>query len=386
VDRRKKGDVKVIQFSQILTANTSAFALLMIVKLHMNTKAVGKGLLDVRILRIMTNLTMFQCVFDTLVFWIDGKNFVGAREMNYIGNIIYYILNGCIAFGWPLFAEYKITNSHSKVKKTAVVLGIPLLVASLLILTTPFTGLIFSVNEQNVYARTDFLFAIPMILMIFYIFVGVLNVYKNRNKSGKYMIFPAIYFIIPITVAMVVQMFYYGISLCFIGIAIAITGVYMSTQSESTYIDQLCGVYNRRYYNDYMTSFVNERKKNEVLTGILIDMDKFKEINDILGHDVGDQALMTLCEVLRKHMHNHGFVVRYGGDEFILITKEPSQRAGELVEEIIHEIEMLNQSKKNAFTLEFSYGIAQFETDEEQFLRAMDKNMYKMKNRKKRGE
>lgn len=384
----EKGDIGMIQFEQIITANASAFALLMIVKLHMNTKAVGKGLLDVRILRMMINLTLFQCVFDTLVFWIDGKDFAGARELNYIGNIIYYILNGLIAYGWPLFAEYKISNSYRRVKKAAIVLGIPMVVCTLLILTTPFTGLVFSVNEDNVYARSDIFFAMPMILMIFYVIAGTVNVYKNRNTAGKYMIFPAVYFIIPITIAMLVQIFNYGISLCFIGIAIAITGVYMSTQSESTYIDQMCGVYNRRYYNDYMTAFCNERKNGACLTGILIDMDKFKQINDNMGHHIGDQALIVLCEVLRKQMHNEGFVVRYGGDEFILITKENVESAQKRVNDIQNEIEIINQSKKYEFTLAFSYGIAELkmDADEEQFLREMDKNMYEMKKRRKRGE
>lgn len=58
----------------------------------------GKELLDARILRVMMNLTMFQCVFDTLVFWVDGQNFPLARELNWIGNIAYYILNGTSAY------------------------------------------------------------------------------------------------------------------------------------------------------------------------------------------------------------------------------------------------------------------------------------------------
>lgn len=53
------------------------------------------------------------------------------------------------------------------------------------------------------------------------------------------MIFPALYFITPITLAVIVQSLNYGISLIFIGIAIGLTGVYLSTQNESVYIDQL---------------------------------------------------------------------------------------------------------------------------------------------------
>ena len=100
--------------------------------------------------------------------------------------------------------------------------------------------------------------------------------------------------------SIIVQVFNYGISLTFIGIAIGLTGVYLSTQNESVYMDQLCCVYNRRYYNDYVRSFCNSRKKNDFLVGILMDMDNFKQINDKYGHYAGDKALQLFGSVLRK--------------------------------------------------------------------------------------
>lgn len=88
----------MVQLTQIITANAAAFFLLLIVKLHMNTQMEGRGLLDTKILRVMINLTMFQCVWDSLVFWVDGQTFTGARKLNIIGNVIYYVLNGTIAY------------------------------------------------------------------------------------------------------------------------------------------------------------------------------------------------------------------------------------------------------------------------------------------------
>lgn len=181
------------------------------------------------------------------------------------------------------------------------------------------------------------------------------------------------------------MMMYYGISLIFIGIAIGITGIYISTQSESVYIDHLCGVYNRRYYNDYILSFCNANKKDEVITGVLIDMDEFKVINDIFGHHSGDNALIIFSSVLRKYMSSIGFAVRYGGDEFILITKKDKNAAIEAVEKIAKEIKEINDSGANRFQLKFSYGVATLDAngEAETFLREMDKNMYEMKNARK---
>ncbi len=374
----------MVQLTQITTVNASAFVLLLIVKLHMRSQFGRKVLLDARILKIMINLTMFQCLFDTLVFWIDGRDFPFAREMNYIGNIIYYILNGTIAYFWPLFAEYKINGSYKRVKKLATILAVPLGAAAVLSVTAPLNGIVFTISEDNIYSRGD-LFVLPTALIFFYVLWGTVNVYINRRKNGKYMIFPAVYFITPIVLGMLVQMFNYGITMSFMGIAIGLTGVYMSTQNESAYIDQLCGVYNRRYYNDYVRSFCASNNKDEKITGVLIDMDNFKPINDNFGHHTGDMALIAFSEILRRHMSKIGFAVRYGGDEFILITKESAEKAEAVVAEIEKETKALNDSGKYQFKLEFSYGMTTVTagTDAESFLDEMDKRMYEMKKERK---
>ncbi len=351
----------------------------------MGSQTVGKGLLDTRILRIMINITMFQCVWDTLVFWVDGQTFAGARTLNYVGNIIYYTLNGTVAYFWPLFTEYKLTNNVQKVKRLATILAIPLFISSALVISSPFTGIIFTVSEDNIYARSGVFFVIPTLLIFLYVIWGTVNVYMKRKKAGQYMLFPVIYFVTPIMLAMITQMLYYGVSLIFIGIAIALTGVYISTQSESVYIDQLCGVYNRRYYNDFIRTFCNSDKTEEVVTGVLIDMDEFKMINDTFGHHVGDEALMVFSAVLREKMFHIGFAVRYGGDEFILLSKKSDDIIKETIAGITEEIKAINEKGEYPFKLKFSYGISTMRpgNEPELFLRTMDSHMYDMKGEHK---
>jgi len=374
----------MVQMSQVITVNVAALVLLIIVKLHMWNQYKAGRLLDIKLLSKMMNLTILECIFDTLVFGIDGQNFLGARVINYAGNIIYYILKVAIAYFWPLFIEYKITSSFEKVKKLAAILAIPLIACSLMVLTAPFNGIIFSINEDNIYTRTGFYFIIPNLLIFVYVILGTINVYINREKKDKYLLIPAIFFIVPVSLAIIAQVFNYGISLTFIGIAIGLTGVYLSTQNESAYIDQLCGVYNRRYYNDYVRSFCNSRKKDEFLVGILIDMDNFKYINDKYGHYAGDKALQLFGSVLRKQIADIGFAVRYGGDEFILITKQSEASADAVVANIVKEIDEINATGKNEFHLSFSYGMANLNSDSNmnEFLRTMDARMYEMKRNK----
>lgn len=377
-----KGYSRMVQMTQIITANASAFLLLLTLRIHMGSRIKAAKLPDTKIFSLMMYLTMFQCFFDTLVFWVDGENFPLAKELNYIGNVAYYILSLFISYLWPLFIGYKLYSRFSKRLVTAVT--IPMVIVSALALATPFTGFFFTITDENIYVRNGFFPLIHSMLVVAYILLGTIMVYTTPQKEGKYMFFPVICFIVPILAAIIFQALNYGTSLVFIGVAIGLTGIYMSTQNESAYIDNLCSVFNRRYYNDYIRAFSNSDKDGTV-TGILIDMDNFKTINDTLGHSEGDNALILFSSVLRRHTDSTGFAVRYGGDEFIIITKLSEQDAKKIAQDITNELETINASGENKFTLGFSYGIATItsSTTSDDFLNAMDKRMYEMKQSRK---
>lgn len=165
------------------------------------------------------------------------------------------------------------------------------------------------------------------------------------------------------------------------------TGVYLSTQNESAYIDSLCGIYNRRYYNDYIWAFCNSQKKI-ILTEALIDMDNFKKINDKLGYNMGDEALVRFSSVLRRHMNGIGFAVRYGGDEFILVAEYSADVIKAVLDDIEKKIDILNTSGEIEYHLGFSYGIVEMSADSssKKMLSIMDSRLYDMKRKRKSKE
>ncbi len=87
--------------------------------------------------------------------------------------------------------------------------------------------------------------------------------------------------------------------------------------------DILTGLYNRRYFMEYMES-LNERLavNHKTACMFLIDLDHFKTINDSLGHEIGDKLLIEVSERLKGYAKDTHIVARLGGDEFILISKE----------------------------------------------------------------
>lgn len=92
----------------------------------------------------------------------------------------------------------------------------------------------------------------------------------------------------------------------------------LATQTE-TYkkmaeVDQLTGLQSRHYFYHYLTD--GSRSHSYCL--ILIDLDNFKSVNDIYGHDAGDQLLKACAQVLLNAAHTHGFAARVGGEEFCI--------------------------------------------------------------------
>jgi len=154
---------------------------------------------------------------------------------------------------------------------------------------------------------------------------------------------------------------------------------------ESIYKDELTHAYNRKWFHD---NYINEHDntlKNEG-TIVIIDLNYFKEINDTFGHIIGDKVLIFITNQLKKVSKN---VIRYGGDEFILLF--PHQNV-EQITKIMHELRESILTKKlkahnDEFRVSFSYGLNTFTQGNElsKVVEEADKSMYEDKlNIKKR--
>ena len=96
--------------------------------------------------------------------------------------------------------------------------------------------------------------------------------------------------------------------------------------------DGLTGIYNRRFFDMQLgIQWGIARRNNEPLTLIMIDVDFFKQFNDIYGHNAGDNALKRVADSLNKSfMRSSDFVARYGGEEFVVLSAGMTQNQAEL--------------------------------------------------------
>jgi diguanylate cyclase (GGDEF)-like protein len=97
--------------------------------------------------------------------------------------------------------------------------------------------------------------------------------------------------------------------------------------------DSLTNLGNRRYFDDQLKRAMhNANRQHEKVGLILMDLNKFKAINDNYGHSIGDQVLMQFSDVLRTCVRDSDSIFRFGGDEFAIIVEHASEDALDIIQ------------------------------------------------------
>ena len=152
----------------------------------------------------------------------------------------------------------------------------------------------------------------------------------------------------------------------------------LSGYNEKLYTDVLTGIYNRRFFEEKIKNMEDE-------AGIaVIDLDDFKLHNDTYGHSAGDAALITTANIIKKYIRKTDILIRYGGDEFLLILPSIKKHIFEdklkLIREKIHDTVVPKYEKMQ---LSVSIGGAIFrEGNIEDAIASADRQMYIAKNYK----
>jgi diguanylate cyclase (GGDEF)-like protein/PAS domain S-box-containing protein len=125
--------------------------------------------------------------------------------------------------------------------------------------------------------------------------------------------------------------------------------------------DPLTGIFNRRYFFDLAErEFQRTVRSGEPISVILIDVDRFKRVNDTYGHGVGDEVLQTMTHICRNSIRSYDVMARYGGEEFvILLPKTGSEEAIQVAERLRMNVAEGAMSKESpAGTITISLGVA----------------------------
>lgn len=163
----------------------------------------------------------------------------------------------------------------------------------------------------------------------------------------------------------------------------------LSALRSLSLIDDLTGLYNRRGFMDLGDQHLKlARRTGRSLTLVLVDLDRFKAINDAHGHHVGDRGLLKIAEILRSTFRGSDILARVGGDEFAVLALEASGEDAEmLVERLRAGVAAFNEKGGEPFSLSISVGISRYEDASrirlDELLARADAAMYEEKRRKR---
>ena len=248
-------------------------------------------------------------------------------------------------------------------------------------------GLDFFRDTANVYHRGR-LFALHAVVSLTYLLFALSLIWRrpaSRQLTRTERIDLTL-FMLPPVIGIVVQWLLYGVTILWVMVAIAILFVYINVQNEQIFSDPLTGLNNRRRFSQYLglraQSVPGEGQR---LFALMVDLDRFKHINDTYGHAAGDRALMRMAEALKCACAEHNdFLARIGGDEFVLLCQRESEdEMRETVARLRSHLEALNRLSNDPFDVAFSAGWAEFgyaHTTAEAVLAAADRHMYNVKS------
>jgi len=152
-------------------------------------------------------------------------------------------------------------------------------------------------------------------------------------------------------------------------------------------IDPMTKLFNRRYFTTTAESMLDLAKRNEKeLSILMIDIDKFKNINDTYGHPVGDNVIITLANKLLKHQRKSDVICRFGGEEFIILLPNTSLEGAKIVSEKIRadiEKTVISLDKTTQLHFTISVGVSfidvKNEPNIELAIKRVDKALYRAK-------
>lgn len=359
----------------VLTADI--ISILLIGTLYLANRQKAEYDRDMRLLQQMMVTIGIANISDSCVYYLAGSSNIVIKVLVFLSGSGLFLGNVMIGYLWAKFIMVHMNIPFSDIRRNIYrTIG---LISIVLLVINIFYPLVFSVSDGR-YQR-GFAYIIFLIFAAFYILDSLYLYIKRVKKNGSLKLFPVHIFLIPVILGVVIQAFFVEIAITWTSIAISVAGIMTALKNEIIFTDCLTGLYNRVYLE-----FLHKRacnKKDCWVSGIMIDLNGFKQINDNYGHAEGDLALCIVADLLRKSFSEYSVVTRYAGDEFVIMLNTTDDQ---LIQKIIKSAKknFVTENEKNdkPYQLSASMGYAITNLSNEtidDFMNRIDEQMYQDK-------
>ncbi len=321
-------------------------------------------------LYLMAIVLIICCIVDPIVFTVDGKPGLFYTVILYVGNLLLYIANLVYTPLFLLLIERNSMGTNSK-RMLKVILVVDLIFLGILVINF-FEPIVFFIDASNRYRRLPLFFLYTATGMV-YIAAAIVIYLISRYKGGSFKSFPVVELVAPMFIGLIVQGYFYGISLIWPASAVGLTLMVLTIQNRNLLLDPLTGLYNRKYLERFEQPGLR-------FCLMMLDLNDFKTINDTYGHSEGDAAIVQAADLILSAVGNLGTAVRFAGDEFIiLLNTRDSSEAEVCIRRVQRTFAEYNRKSSKPYKITYSLGWGIFDSSQstmDEILKTIDERMY----------
>jgi len=343
-----------------------------------------------RIFIALLHLTIAIIIFDSFQIAFDGSSTAFGGVVLQVSTFIYYFMNPIIPLVWLIYLDFHIFKSPKHLYGILFI-SLPFFIVHTILAILSIKGnYLYYIDNANNYFRGRY-FLITIAFLYSVVIISALVVIFNRKRIKQNEVLPLILFSLPPAFGGALQLFSPGLTLVWPSVAISLLIIYIYIQSKLVTTDYLTGLFNRREYDNRISSLKQQKPKNLKMSGLVVDIDSFKAINDTYGHNVGDEALVNLGNILKASVRKDDFVARLGGDEFtVVIINQDETALKDIITRIKFNLDIFNATGEHPYEINVSIGYDIYKPDIhesiEKFFIHLDHKMYEMKNKHKHKE
>lgn len=310
--------------SLFLYIESNGIFIILLLVLFINMRKNSIETMDERLYTAALILNIGVLIADTGCWMFDGRIFGDTLLYNKLVYCVYYLLTAAFVFVWYMYIVYRLRVSWNCVKRYISILMIPVAVALILSIVSIWDGCLYSFDDKGVYIRGN-LFAVHAGVQWFYLTMSLIPAAKiyfsNRRDELFHECMAILMSVVFPIVGGILQTVYYGFNMAWTGSSVSFVIIFISVQNRQIVTDALTGIHNRGNFEKYLRDVIEKGKAGENLYLVMIDINKFKLINDKYGHTAGDKALVEIAKRLYglSEMEQTDYLARYGGDEFVFL-------------------------------------------------------------------
>lgn len=343
---------------------------------------------DQKVFEILAIIKVIYMLLGMVAMISSYANRANLKYTLFLIYIVAIILLLIVYFIWVSKKQYKIINCIPKIRDNIEILLL-MLISTIIIISTgkeqsPYKFLyIFIIIISSIQFGRNYAIYVSIICSALVCGVDILSIKLGNSLNESVQELLIEYFQIDIVIVSA-----FLVTSWILGMYVNIEKEYSKGLQKLANLDELTGLYNHRYFQE---SLENKMKiadeENTSVSLLFMDIDYFKNYNDINGHQAGDLVLKEVGYILKANVKEPDVVARYGGEEFAVIlpdtTEEEAIKIGEKIRSNIEETYFYGQENQPNHNVTMSIGVSSYPlraSNKHQFINTADDALYRAKS------